>query len=376
MIYCIDPTSDEPIMLLNKHIGFDETDGQGIDGSLFQSELLQLDSLGKKRIQIWINSPGGVVMDGYNIYSTILKTKTKVDTYCMGIAASIAAVIFQAGRNRIMSDYSRLMYHEAHGTQGKQLEIMNSSIATMIASRAGKTEEEVLAMMRRTTWIKAEEAFMNGFCSDVEYSNEQNKKRVSAEVKEDMPEPQQSKAMWTAANKVLNSIFSDNKKTKMDKVTNKLGLSKDASEDSILAAIVSTENKLSAKESELTTVSNKLSEKEAELTKVTNSFNELKAEKEAADKAKQDAEKATEVEKAKNMVEGFAKAGRIKNEAAVINEWCETAVTLGFEKTKNMIEALPLNKSANKIEPNKLNAGELPTSAVSLMAKVQNSLKK
>lgn len=372
MTYCIDPNSDEPIMLITKHIGNDADEGQGVDGVLFQMELLQLDAMGKKRIQIWINSPGGNVMDGYNIYSTILKTKTKVDTYCMGIAASSAGWIFQAGRNRIMMDYSRLMYHEAHGgSNTKQLEIMNTSIATMIASRAGKTEEDVLAMMRRTTWIKADEALETGFCTAVESSAEVNKKRVvvSANVAEDTPEPQQAKEMWMAANKVLNSIFLDNKTTKMNKVTNKLGLIEGASEDLILAAISSTENKLSEKESELTSVKNTLSTKEAELTKITNELNAVKAEKEAA-------EKATEIANAKNMVEGFAKTGRIKNEPAIVNEWCETAALLGFEKTKNMIEALPLNKESVKVEVNKLNAGELPTTAVGLMAKVQNANKK
>ena len=66
-MYCVDLSADEPIMLINKHIGFDEKDGPGIDGSLFQEELLRIDAMGKKRIQIWINSPGGKVMDGYNI---------------------------------------------------------------------------------------------------------------------------------------------------------------------------------------------------------------------------------------------------------------------------------------------------------------------
>ena len=93
--YTIDIDSDEPIMLINKHIGFDLDEGQGIDGSLFQEELLKLDSLGKKRIQVWINSPGGVVMDGYNIFNAILKSKTKVDTYNVGIAASIVTHSFR-----------------------------------------------------------------------------------------------------------------------------------------------------------------------------------------------------------------------------------------------------------------------------------------
>ena len=49
MIYCVDPSADEPILLINKHIGFDEKDGMGIDGALFQQELLMLDALGKKK---------------------------------------------------------------------------------------------------------------------------------------------------------------------------------------------------------------------------------------------------------------------------------------------------------------------------------------
>src|SRR5580693_4406944 len=138
-MYCTDTSAEEPIMLINKHIGFDEKDGQGIDGSLFQAELLALDRIGKKRIQVWINSPGGTVMDGYNIYNAILKSDTKVDTYCVGICASIAAVIFQAGRKRIMADYGLLMYHNPYGgTGGDELDAMRNSICTMIAVSTGK----------------------------------------------------------------------------------------------------------------------------------------------------------------------------------------------------------------------------------------------
>lgn len=279
MQYCIDQNADEPIMLLNKHIGFDEKEGQGIDGSLFQSELLYLDTLGKKRIQVWINSPGGVVMDGYNIYNAILKSKTKVDTYCVGIAASIAAVIFQAGRNRIISDYARLMYHEVSGAIGKQLEIMNTSIATMIAGRAGKTEDEILSAMKRTTWIKAEEAVLAGFADSVEESSAHNKKRAIGEAKEDTVQPDEAKEIWTNCNKILNSIFSEIKfpKTKtMTKVTNKLGLNQDASEDSILSAIAAIENKFSIDATnaatEIAELKNTLKEKESEFEKPLNNI--------------------------------------------------------------------------------------------------------
>ena len=126
--YVVNPDSDEPIMLIDKHIGFDEKDGQGIDGAIFCRELIELDSLNKKSIKVWINSEGGIVMDGYNIYNAILKTKTKVDTVCVGIAASISAVIFQAGRNRIMNEYALLMYHNPYG--GNDVELKKNEVVT------------------------------------------------------------------------------------------------------------------------------------------------------------------------------------------------------------------------------------------------------
>ena len=87
--------TDEPVMLVNKHIGMDEEDGEGIMGDQFQSELMYLDTLNKKRIKVVICSPGGSVIEGMKMYNAVLTTKTKVDTYNGGIAASIAGVLFQ-----------------------------------------------------------------------------------------------------------------------------------------------------------------------------------------------------------------------------------------------------------------------------------------
>ena len=81
-------------MLIDKHIGFDEKDGQGIDGSLFLNELLLLDTLGKKRIQVWICSEGGVVMDGYKIYNGILKTKKEPTILDIGCGTGLLSKAF------------------------------------------------------------------------------------------------------------------------------------------------------------------------------------------------------------------------------------------------------------------------------------------
>jgi ATP-dependent Clp endopeptidase proteolytic subunit ClpP len=340
MLYCIDPTVDEPIMLINKHIGFDEDEGQGIDGSLFQAELLQLDGMGKKRIQVWINSPGGIVMDGYNIYNAILKSKTKVDTYNVGIAASIAAVIFQAGRTRHMADYSKLMYHNPYGGDSKELNVMKDSIAIMIAGRTGKSKEEILKIMDRTTWISSAEALTEGFCDVVEASSEQNKKRVVSS------EP---KAMWKECGAVMNSLLSNqNKKQMFTKVTNKLGLVAEANEDAILEAIAKIENKAEDAANELKKMEDAYNAKKAECDKAEADLAEAKAKLEEEAKAKAKAEDEAAEEKAKNMVEGFAKAGRIKNDAETITKWTAKAKA-DFDGVKALIEDLPITKVANKI---------------------------
>lgn len=366
-MYCIDPSADEPIMLINKHIGFDEKDGQGVDGSLFQNELLQLDRMGKKRIQVWINSPGGTVMDGYSIYNAILKSETKVDTYCVGIAGSIAAVIFQAGRKRVMADYGLLMYHNPYGgSGGNELDAMRNSIVTMIASRTGKTQAEIKKVMDKTTWIEAPEALDNGFCDAVEASVDLNKKRLIGAG--------DAKAMFVQGNKVLNSIlneiqFPKEKTTTMSMklVTNKLGLNPEATEDSILNAIQDIQNKAAAQASELNTALNKAkgemdeaNNKAAKLEKdmkeakekydaLKAEYDKLKTEKEEGEKKAKDEAKVKETEDCKNMLDGYVTQGRIKSDA--VDGWQNKVKEgkLTIAEVKDMIEALPLSKTANKV---------------------------
>jgi ATP-dependent Clp endopeptidase proteolytic subunit ClpP len=337
--YVVNPEADEPIMLLDRHIGFDEDEGYGVDGSLFVRELMMLDQMEKKSIKVWINSPGGIVMDGYNIYNAILKTKTKVDTVCVGIAASIAAVIFQAGRNRVMNEYALLMYHNPYGGNSDELKKMRVSIAKMIASRTGKSEDEILKMMDKTTWITASEALMSGFCDSIEVSADFNKKRSATT---------DAKAMWKESAQVLNSIFKPKNKT-MNKVVNKLGLISDASEESIVSAIDSIVNKKNDMEDKMKKMEDDYAEAKQECDKLKAQLDEMKQKAEdEAKKAEEEAKNAKKAE-AKNMVEGFAKAGKIKNEA--IEKWVAMAAD-NFEMVKNLLEELPVNKVANKIEVN------------------------
>lgn len=362
--YTVDPFAETPIMLLNNDIGVDPKTGNGIDGSLFMAELMALDAMKPKSIEVWINSVGGNVDDGYNIYSGILLSKTPVDTICLGMAASIAGVIFQAGRRRIMMDYSWLMYHNTHGGDDKKLlSIMNGSISKMIA-RSGKPEAEIVAMMKKETFIYADEAKAYGLCDEVRISTDHNKKRLALSG-----EPGEVSNFHKEANKILNKILETEKpKNKiMIKVANKLGLNQDASEDSILSAIAEIQNKaksdLEAAEDKVKAKIQELDDAKNEMDKLVKEKNAMKdandkiekeknaltIEKDALQKEKDDAEEAMVTEKAKNMVEGFAKAGRIKNEKKVVDFYTELAAAnkgAGFDVIKEQLEAIPLNKVA------------------------------
>lgn len=360
-LYTVDPSADEPIMLIDKHIGFDEVEGFGIMGDLFQKELLALDGMGKKCIQVWINSPGGIVSDGYNIYNSMLKSKTPVDTYCTGMCASIAGVFFQAGRKRVMADYGQLMYHDPYGgDDDKGLAAIRDSLATMIASRCGKSEEDIKAIMSQTTWISANEALENGFCDEVQHSGQINKKR-GASVNTD------AKAFWKESAVITNSLLPANqthtKNFDMKKIANRLRLNSEASEDSIVEAIDSlersnTELQTQVKNhlSEIQNKKNSLEEQEKKISDLEEELDKAKAEleeiKEKAKNAAEEQEKKEEEDKAakaKNLIDGFVQQGRIKNDSAIINSWIEKA-KVDLEGVKNLLETLPLNKTATKIE--------------------------
>ncbi|QTE37479.1 ATP-dependent Clp protease proteolytic subunit [Mucilaginibacter gossypii] len=358
--YTVDPTAETPVMLLNNDIGVDPTTLNGIDGSLFQAELMALDAMKPRSIEVWINSAGGNVDDGYNINSAILLSKTPVDTVCLGMAASIAGVIFQAGRKRIMMDYSWLMYHNPHGGDDqKLLNIMKGSIAKMIA-RSGKPEAEILTMMKKETFIYADEALQYGLCDEVRKSADHNKKRLTM-----LGEPGEVSNFHKQANAVLNKLLEKPKNKIMIKVANKLGLNQDASEDSILSAIADIQNKaksdLEAAEDRVKAKQKELDDAKDEMEKLKKEKNSMKEEKDkiqkekdsveaaknALQKEKEEAEDAMLTEKCKNMVEGFAKAGRIKNDEKTISFYTELAKAEGgFDIVKDQLEALPLNKIA------------------------------
>lgn len=139
-------------------------------------------------------------------------------------------------------------------------------------------------------------------------------------------------------------------------------------------AILEAQNKAKLDAEEKDELKRKLKKAEDDKVKAQADYDDCKSQLDAMEEDKQKAEDAMNAEKAKNMVEGFAKAGRIKNEATVILKWTNLAKS-DFDGTKAMIEELPLNKAAVVIpELNQLKDGDLPTTAMGLA--VKNKMKR
>jgi len=365
-IYTVDPNVDEPIMTIDKHIGMDEKEGMGIDGSQFLRELLSLDSMGKRRVQVWINSPGGSVMDGYNICMGILNTKCKVDTYCRGMAASIAGVIFLCGRTKYMADYGIVMMHDPSGSENSQaLMKIKNSLATLIAARCGKTVETINSIMARETFMDASEAIELEVCDEIEISTDANKGRLS-KVQNNIPE------FWKEAKAIMNSalkeksqliIFDNNKEKNMSdfkRINNKLGLMDEASADSTMKAIDDLRNKAEMADKKAEDAVKSLAAKEAEVKKakddmesasvtakaiydtLNSEYIKMKADVEEKAKISAEKEKAEIKNKAKDLIAIAVTQSKIENKAEVIEKW--TAKAEGdYEGIKDLMETLGVN---------------------------------
>ena len=140
----------------------------------------QLDELGDvSQINVHINSYGGEVAEGLAIYTALRRHSAKSRTTCDGFACSIASVIFMAGDERVMSDASLLMIHNAwtsaYGANAADLRKLADDMDTITQasknaylSRVDIDEEALSDLMDAETWILPEDAVEMGFATAVE----------------------------------------------------------------------------------------------------------------------------------------------------------------------------------------------------------------
>lgn len=140
----------------------------------------QLDELGDvSQINVHINSYGGEVAEGLAIYSALRRHKARVRTTCDGFACSIASVIFMAGDERLMSDASLLMIHNAWTSAwgvnaadlrklADDMDTITSASKSAYMARVSITEDELTELMDAETWISPADAVDMGFATAIE----------------------------------------------------------------------------------------------------------------------------------------------------------------------------------------------------------------
>jgi ATP-dependent Clp protease, protease subunit len=134
----------------------------------------------EKDISIYINSPGGSVSAGLAIYDTMQYIKPDVATYCVGQAASMAAVLLAAGTKgkRTLLPNSRVLIHQPwlSGLQGQQSDIeihakdmfmMRDRLDEILAFHTGRTKEDVHRDTERDRILGAKEAVEYGIADRV-----------------------------------------------------------------------------------------------------------------------------------------------------------------------------------------------------------------
>ena len=148
--------------------------------SLIVAQLLFLESEDPgKDIQLYINSPGGVVSCGLEIYDTMQYIKCDVSTICIGMAASMGAFLLAGGTKgkRYALPNAEIMIHQpSAGTQGqitdmalhlKRLEVVKRRMNRILAANTGRSVEEVTADCERDNFMTAEEALQYGLIDKV-----------------------------------------------------------------------------------------------------------------------------------------------------------------------------------------------------------------
>jgi len=153
--------------------------GRAVDddvASLIIAQMLFLEAENpEKDIALYINSPGGSVSSGMAIYDTMQYIKPDVATYCVGQAASMAAVLLAAGAKgkRTVLPNSRVLIHQPwlSGLQGQQSDIeihakdmffMRDRLDEILAFHTGKTKEEIHRDTERDRILAAKEAVEYG----------------------------------------------------------------------------------------------------------------------------------------------------------------------------------------------------------------------
>ena len=155
-----------------------EIDSQLADAVI--SQILQLDAeMPQTEITIYIDSPGGSVNAGLAIYDIMQAVQSNIRTVCIGMAASMAAVLFASGDTREILKHGEVMVHDPlvnSGIAGSALAVQDTSdrlmqmrktICGILAAHTGKSMRQIYKVTAKDTYFGAEAAVQFGLADRI-----------------------------------------------------------------------------------------------------------------------------------------------------------------------------------------------------------------
>jgi ATP-dependent Clp protease protease subunit len=135
----------------------------------------------KTDIHFYINSPGGSITAGLAIYDTMQFLRCEVATYCVGLAASMAAVLLAGGKadKRYLLNNSRVLLHQPLiagvltgpatdlDIEAKEILRLRERLYKILASHTGQTAEKIEKDCDRNLWLEAQEAISYGLADRI-----------------------------------------------------------------------------------------------------------------------------------------------------------------------------------------------------------------
>lgn len=130
-------------------------------------------------ISFYINSPGGGVYAGLGIYDIMQHVSPPVHTYCVGLAASMGALLLQAGEkgHRFALPHARIMIHQPLGgargqcsdiqIQAKEINDLKFQLNTIMVNHTGRTYQEIEAATDRDNYLNPTQSIEFGLIDDV-----------------------------------------------------------------------------------------------------------------------------------------------------------------------------------------------------------------
>ncbi len=311
---------------------------EGINGDNFAREMEFLASMGVEQVIIDINSKGGNIKEGFSIFSAIKDFPGKTITKVVGIAASMAGMISQAGDERVIMDYGLFHTHGPQVPKGKKVErglisMMQDSLKTILMSKANITEERAKELLTGENMFTATEALQMGFFDRVESSREALVLDATNSVDE----------LYEMANEFLNTNINS-----MKKVLTFLSLDNAATEDAVLESVKG----IQAKAEQVEELNNSL---ETEKAKVTELDASLETEKNTVTELTNE---VAELKKAaaESLINEAVESGKLQKDSSA--KWLEMA-TNDLENTKELLAGLGSGVGStaaditNNLEPEK-----------------------